>query len=86
MSTCRGCGSPIEWARTATGGRIPLSEVMFLAAEVRTFGLEVPEQLPPAHRYDVAEGRAVKAPLGRFVSHFVVCPKRAKFSGKGRAQ
>lgn len=85
MSSCRGCRAPIEWSRTASGGKIPLSDVQELGRQAEAFGLQVPAPLPAAHRYqrNLASGEAVKDPVGPWLSHFVVCPQRARFSGGG---
>lgn len=88
MSACTGCGVPITWARSPKGARLPLSFIPGLAEHPR---LQVPEPLPEAQRYtvrfdDPREPAAVKDPEGRWLSHFVVCPDRARFSGRGKGR
>ena len=73
MAKCNGCGKQISWGRTIEGKNIPL------------------EMTP--HVYEVTEvvtdekGRStnlVRQLQAKYISHFICCPDREKFSGKGK--
>jgi len=70
MSTCRGCGRAILFARSSTGRAIPLERVR------RVYRLEQRGEGP-------AEARALEELGTVYVSHFETCPKAEQFT-RGR--
>jgi hypothetical protein len=86
MSSCHGCGAPLTWARSETGKLIPLDFIPSLPEHPR---LQVPDPLPAVQRYtvrfeDPREPIAVKDATGSYLSHFVTCPDRDKFTRRGK--
>ena len=61
--TCRGCGKPIEWARTERGKAIPLDPLPVERGNIIV-------SLGVAHVVDFPDGNRV--------SHFATCPQAAK--------
>lgn len=64
MSTCRSCGAPVRWERTAAGKPIPLD----------------PEPRPDGNLAFRDDGRVYSLPqstlddVPRYVTHFATCP------------
>lgn len=76
MSTCKGCGKPIQWAISPTGSRIPIDVVPVI------YFLEEHGEA------DRPQLRAVPMPphlqLVHGISHFINCPKAGEFSGRNK--
>jgi hypothetical protein len=74
-SVCRGCQRPILWAKTTSGGSVPLDPraVIFrvVSAEAKDDG-EVLSLTAEVDKPELLERR--------FVSHFCTCPQAAAFS------
>lgn len=66
---CKGCGREILWARSPTGAWLPL--------EVATaYTVRLGRHPEDAHAEVVARPT--------YVSHFITCPDRDRWSGRGR--
>jgi hypothetical protein len=61
MPACKSCGAQIRWAKTATGGSMPINPGLVDNGNV------VIEGDPPI-------ARVVAAGSGQFISHFATCP------------
>jgi hypothetical protein len=74
-AVCKGCGRALLWARSANGAWLPLEAVR--AYEVVALGPPGPGQPPP-------DPRATVLTRATYVSHFLTCPERQRFSGASR--
>lgn len=70
-ATCKGCGRPITWAVSPAGADIPLEQVY--SYRVEAAGMSDPGRPPRVER-----GPSV------WISHFLTCKERDRFSGKNR--
>jgi hypothetical protein len=79
MSTCRACGAPIRWARTAKGKAIPLDPD---PAEAGNVILEEPFGADPIAHVIGSKGVPLElghlAELPRFMPHHATCPEWGK--------
>lgn len=73
VSSCRGCGAPIVWAKDAAGHSIPL--------DPRPPVYRVTDQLPAPAAERLTEQHLNGPLVAAMVSHFATCPKAAQFSG-----
>ncbi|MGH3476019.1 MAG: hypothetical protein ACRDQD_04190 [Nocardioidaceae bacterium] len=73
MSTCRSCGAPIQWAKTAMGKAMPLDAEPSPNGNVHLHG-DVAVVLVAD---DIGRVRATGARL--YLSHFVTCPDAQKW-------
>lgn len=67
--TCRGCGKPIVWGKTADGKNIPLDPK---PPCYRVVDADDPDKVEVERDENV------------LVSHFATCPKADQFSGRNR--
>lgn len=65
MTVCRSCGAPIQWAHTATGGRMPLDPEPVPHGNVR---------LVDGVAHVLSRGAAWDGVEPRYRSHFATCP------------
>jgi hypothetical protein len=70
LARCRGCNASICWGEAADGTRIPLEPR-------RASAFRILDQ--------AASHVAVERVEDVYISHFLTCPKRDQFSGRGRA-
>jgi hypothetical protein len=66
---CKGCGRPIRWAVSPSGADLPLEEVYAYWLEPGVAG---------------ARTRVVRADAPVWISHFLTCKDRGRFSGAER--
>ena len=76
-SSCSSCGRAIVWAISPNGARLPLD-----ARPMTVYALDAATDPPKAVKVlDVAtDGPPVELPAPLYISHFVTCPDRDKFS------
>lgn len=67
---CKGCGTPIVWARDANGKAIPLDP------KPATYGVKVDPQLGAI----CVRANGADSVAQVYVSHFATCPKANEFS------
>ena len=86
-ATCRGCGAPIEWAKTEKGRNMPMDAEPTLTGTFVLVHTKVGE--PPVARTQTPEELAIrentKLPMAartRATSHFATCSKAAEFRRK----
>lgn len=83
MSTCRGCGQPIEWIRTAAGRFMPIDpEPVFIIEEGRdSFITDEGEIVRGRRALPHEESR--EFPVA-FVPHWKTCPQADNFRRERR--
>ena len=81
-STCRGCGAPIVWIRTAAGKSMPCDAepALYKAREGAAGKIVTPNGEVLSCDLDVGPDEATG--IG-YISHFVTCPQAEQFRRKG---
>jgi hypothetical protein len=76
-AVCKGCGRALVWARGPSGAWLPLEVAQaytVVAPEAHAPGMQPPDP------------RAELVARATYISHFLTCPDRQRFSGAGRKE
>lgn len=82
LSTCKGCGRPILWAKLAKGSSVPLDPKPATYIVVEDGGEY--HAMRPADLLAEANDHRFPPVVGVYVSHFATCPKADLFSSSGK--
>ncbi len=76
MTTCRSCGAPIRWAKTAAGKRMPLDVEPTRDGNVQ-LGWVGGEQVAIVLTREADRAGCLVDGIPLYLSHFVTCPDSA---------